>query len=340
MIDVSSLVIPILEEAPCGQDMRVLSPSETVYFSLREERFKAREIEKKQALDESFQIPTTNWRRIYDLCIQILQKESKDLQVVCWLAEALLRLEGFKGLAQGFDLSIKLINAYWEDLFPQSDGDIPDAKISCFIGLNGDSADGSLIFPILNTPITHGKTVEPYSTWEVNRLLKETNQENLQRSIQETSKDFFVSLYEDIHNCLDQVNMLEDILIKKLPHDAPSFLIIKSNMTLCLDTLKSIAGSFIVNKTSDITPKEGSDTEAENPSQKNITDRTKAFQTLQEIAAFFERTEPQSFLPYIIRKVVRWGTIPLPHLLTELIEDDRTLKNIFTLSGIELDENI
>jgi type VI secretion system protein ImpA len=339
-VAVPSLLDPVFGDSPCGKDVRSMSSGQTAYFSLRDERFNARNLEKKLSLEGNFEISLSSWQKIYDLSLQILQKESKDLQVACWLIEALVRLRGFDGLAEGLQIVRGLIESYWSTLYPESDGEIPDAKIASFIGLNGDSTEGSLIFPIFNVPITEGKTVEDYPTWKIINLQKDPDKESLLKSIQETSKDFFLDVYDSIQRCLEEIRLLEDVLIEKMQKEAPSFLITKNTLEKCLDTLKSIAGSLISEKTSDknINTSQEGKSQSVNLPQTGITDRNNAFHTLQEIATFFERTEPQSFLPHLIRKAVRWGEMPLSQLLTELVGDSGTLKSIFSLSGIETDD--
>jgi len=61
------------------------------------------------------------------------------------------------------------------------------------------------------------------------------------------------------------------------------------------------------------------------------------FNTLLEVAKFFRQTEPHSPLPYLLERVVRWGKMPLPLLLRELIQDDQSWSNLCNLTGIEVE---
>ena len=67
-----------------------------------------------------------------------------------------------------------------------------------------------------------------------------------------------------------------------------------------------------------------------------ISDRQTALLAIKEVAKFFETTEPHSPLPYMLHRVVRWGNLPLPDLLKELINDEKTRFNVFDMTGIEL----
>ena len=66
--------------------------------------------------------------------------------------------------------------------------------------------------------------------------------------------------------------------------------------------------------------------------------RDDAFHHLLEVAAFFQRTEPHSIVPYALEQVVRWCRTPLPDLLTELIPDDTPRNVFFKQVGIRVTE--
>lgn len=52
-----------------------------------------------------------------------------------------------------------------------------------------------------------------------------------------------------------------------------------------------------------------------------IRSRGEAFEALAEAADFLSRTEPHSPVPYLIRRAIRWGGMPLADLLAELLEE-------------------
>ena len=64
-------------------------------------------------------------------------------------------------------------------------------------------------------------------------------------------------------------------------------------------------------------------------------DREQAFKIMLQLADFFRRTEPHSPISYSIEQVVRWGRMPLPDLLEEIIAEDGARQNLFRLAGIK-----
>jgi type VI secretion system protein ImpA len=65
-----------------------------------------------------------------------------------------------------------------------------------------------------------------------------------------------------------------------------------------------------------------------------VETRQEAFQTLLGVADYFRRTEPHSPVSYALEQVVRWGRMPLPDLLAELVSDRSTREDIFKRTGI------
>jgi type VI secretion system protein ImpA len=69
-----------------------------------------------------------------------------------------------------------------------------------------------------------------------------------------------------------------------------------------------------------------------------IQTRDDAFRALLMVADFFQRTEPHSPVSYALRQAVRWGQMPLPELLTELIPDATVRDGLFRHVGIKVEE--
>jgi type VI secretion system protein ImpA len=65
-----------------------------------------------------------------------------------------------------------------------------------------------------------------------------------------------------------------------------------------------------------------------------IAGREDAFRLLLQVAEFFKRTEPHSPVSYALEQAVRWGRLPLPALLAELIPEEQARMQLFKLVGI------
>ncbi len=69
-----------------------------------------------------------------------------------------------------------------------------------------------------------------------------------------------------------------------------------------------------------------------------VQTREDAFRMLLEVADYFKHTEPHSPVAYALEQAVRWGRMPLPDLLTELIPEQATRDTIFKIVGIQRPE--
>ncbi|UYM14846.1 type VI secretion system protein TssA [Endozoicomonas euniceicola] len=66
-------------------------------------------------------------------------------------------------------------------------------------------------------------------------------------------------------------------------------------------------------------------------------ERNQAFHQLRSLADFFQKTEPQSPVSYLLEKAIRWGYTPLPEIMHELLQGDETaLERITELIGMNM----
>ncbi|CAB3780686.1 type VI secretion system protein TssA [Pararobbsia alpina] len=66
-----------------------------------------------------------------------------------------------------------------------------------------------------------------------------------------------------------------------------------------------------------------------------IADRAHAYRLLDEIAAYLERQEPHSPTPYLLKRAVSWGQMPLADLMREIVQQEGDLTRYLTLLGLE-----
>jgi type VI secretion system protein ImpA len=61
--------------------------------------------------------------------------------------------------------------------------------------------------------------------------------------------------------------------------------------------------------------------------------REEAYATLEAVAAYLQQREPHSPTPYLIQKAVRWGRLPLPELMKEIMREEGDLNRMSNLFG-------
>ena len=72
----------------------------------------------------------TNWKRVADIAGDLLEKETKDLEICIFLIQGWTSLYGIRGLRCGLLLMYKLTEKYWETLWPKFERSDSDARIS------------------------------------------------------------------------------------------------------------------------------------------------------------------------------------------------------------------
>ena len=147
--DLEALLAPIPGDSPVGADIREDFSSQSPYNRLRDARSEARDAEKQADTgDSDAPDPTPMWRTVRDLALKTLKENAKDLEVASWLTEALIRSQGFLGLAAGARTISGLAERYWDNVFPMPDEYGMETRVSPVQGLNGQDGGGSLMQPL------------------------------------------------------------------------------------------------------------------------------------------------------------------------------------------------
>lgn len=350
-LDFSLLLKPIFSEAPAGIDIRKGENSD-LYHTAKDARFLARTIERKNPGEESK--AKEKWENVYTICLEILESQSKDIEILTWLIESLVRKFGFAGLRDGLHLVNEYIKVFWDELYPQPDEDGISSKIRGFINLNGEDGNGTLVAPIMRIPLTQGHTNGPFALWQYKQAL-ETEKINdpekrekyiaegrlslkdFDTAVKETSVNFFKDLMEDMDLTLSELTLFDSLMIEKCAKEAPSIGALRRVIGEIFSAVKFFAKDVMKTGVLEVDSIKEKKKEASTGiiKEEDILSRDNAFQILLNVASFFKKTEPQSPLPYILERTVRWGGLTLPELMSELIEDENARSRFFYLTGVE-----
>jgi type VI secretion system protein ImpA len=69
-----------------------------------------------------------------------------------------------------------------------------------------------------------------------------------------------------------------------------------------------------------------------------IRSRADAYRQLEGIANFLQSIEPHSPTPYLVRRAVSWGRMPLPELMQEVLREEGDLNRLFKVLGLKQDK--
>ncbi len=359
---INDLLAPIAEPAAAGIDARLDPAPNSLYQQIKSARNAARSCERSSLFGEPSQEAADHWRTVYELSPEFIAHTGKDLEVACWLTEALVRRDGFSGLRTAFQLLLGLIDQHWDSLYPLPDEDGLETRVAPLAGLNGEGAEGVLIAPIRNILITQGNAAGPFTYWEYQQALEAQRLpeekvrterigklgfclDNIDQAIRETSTDFLIGLRDDIETCIAVFRTISDRLDTLCGAlDAPPTRNILNILEECQAAVLHLGQGRLPSpaQTMDAGPLSSEDEPGPQPhpskrSRPDLADREQAFAHLREIAEFFRTTEPHSPVSYLLEKAVKWGSMPLHELMSELIPDDGSLKHYGMLTGVKTD---
>lgn len=353
-LNFDKLLAPITEGSPAGVDLRTDYSPSSLYYQIKDARNLARTNERRLMQGETTDNNATPaWQKVLSLAEEILASKSKDFEICIWYSEALLREHQFTGLKEGFVLVRKICEQYWNDLYPLPDEEGFSGRLALLGGLNGDETNGTLIAPIFNVPLTSSKKLGSFAFWQYQQAkaisqisdpdkrakrLAEGNVDlsTIELAISDTPLEFLKSLIDDLKSCVAEHKKLMVFLEQKCNQDTPPSSRIQESLDSCLEIIQYLSRDLLVDNNTSTESGDNHDGDQNDIGLSNkIQGREEALLALVRIADFFLTTEPHSPLSYLIRKVVRWGRLPFPVLLNELIVDDRVREQTFTLTGVE-----
>lgn len=357
-IDMDMLLAPLSDqENMVGEDFRDSVDPESSYLTLKDSRADARRAERESASAEDSDSSPLNaalrqWEDICDLGGRLLAEKTKDLEIASWVCEGLVRTNGFAGLAGGLDLLARLVEAYWDEgLYPVEDEDGVETRIAPLSGLIGREMVGSLVQPIKLLPISEDGSAAFWSVEVAQTPVRSDSSEAreqqaeraeaLVQAIIRSSPDYLRALRKDIAAALANLDRLMRAVdgktglggfgtqvatplnaIAKLLDDRVGALFVEAA------TAEEIAG-----EAAEVGEAAGAGAGKADGSAR-IRSRDQMLADILEIAAFFDRTEPQSLVGLSLREVVRRARMPVEELILELIPDEMQRHDFLLRSGI------
>ncbi|HTE46794.1 MAG TPA: type VI secretion system protein TssA [Gemmatimonadaceae bacterium] len=225
------LLNPIAGASPGGVDLRY----DPLFDKIKEAR---------RADDDAPQgewtttLKTADWAMVIKLGKEALSTKSKDLQIAAWLTEALVRREGFGGLASGLDLLGGLVEQFWDNLYPEIDDGDAEMRAAPleWVGLKlevpvrmvaldragHDSfqlRDSRLVPTELMAAEDESKGAARAAAVAAGKLLPE----EADNAFTATPKPWFKTLVADISGSLTALEKLNDVSQEKFGNVAPTF---------------------------------------------------------------------------------------------------------------------
>lgn len=334
MLDLDALLAPISDASPCGDDLSFSVEYDAI---LEARRADDPTLEQGEWVTE---LKTAEWPVVASQCGVLLQQRSKDLRLAAWWTEAQTRLHGIAGLADGFRLTARLCERYWDELHPLiEDGDI-EQRVGSLRWLLDQSMVWLRQLPLMQS--AHGRfglaDIEAAHgrRGDGDALTAET----LDAARRATPREFYLRLIDALPEGREALEELQQAVDARLGIDGPSFSGVRDQFERFADTARRFAreAGVLVDGSTSATPIPATDALSGLPAPAAaaaiatpsgaIESRREALAQLRRVAEFFRRTEPHSPVAYLADKAARWGEMPLHVWLRQVIKDDSTLSRL------------
>jgi type VI secretion system protein ImpA len=287
-----------------------------------------------------------DWRGLVAASTQAIATQAKDLWIAAWLIEALTRTDGFAGLRDGFRLVRELVEAYWDTIQPSpvEEEEGVEATVRMLGNLNGDV----LVTAIQAIHLTEERgELRPVTSG----TYREIDEQARQQLVAATPAEMFQEQFEDVEAAQQEFRRLCEVLEQRCGTNesgyslAPASGEIRDALADCRSKLVSLCPSLTTADSAEEAATGEGTGEAQQPGsaaapsasfvRQAVQSREEAFRVLEGVAEFFRRTEPHSPVSYALQQAVRWGRMPLPELMSELIPEDSARQELFRLTGIK-----
>ncbi len=359
-LDISSLLSPFEGDSPAGTDLRLDDDPNNAYRKIRDARSEAKDCEERAEMEgETSSDAMKSWRSVWSDGQSYLQSFAKDLEIVAYMVEASVRLDGFAGLETSLLLTTELVENFWGELLPTPDEDGVETTLLPIARLNSDA----ITYALQRVPITQDTSVGELVLWQYGQAKRlETlnadergrqisrgavTSEGFNRAVAETSDEFLRALNTQLKSTLAAVDRLDSVLQEKAGEEfAPNLSRFRDSLKEAAATLRLVAEQRL----EDSTETTEADADADSASggggsqsrggegggiRGGISSRQEALDVLEKVAAWFEKHEPQSILISEIRKVKRRALMTPEQLYKDLISDSSVREQLFRDVGIE-----
>jgi type VI secretion system protein ImpA len=123
MFNVAQLLQPVSAEQRCGEDLSFSKEVDEIAQARQHDDPTLDQGAWETALKEA------DWPLVATRCAGMIATRSKDLRLAVWLAEALAKTHGLRGLGDGYAVLAGLCDQYWTGLYPLVDDGDYDQRI-------------------------------------------------------------------------------------------------------------------------------------------------------------------------------------------------------------------
>lgn len=337
VLDVEQLLQELSSEAPCGDDLE--------YDAAFGELERAAQGKAEQQFgDTVVAAEEPDWRDVKRQALELLGR-TKDLRVATLLARAVLRTDGYSGFADALRVIRGWIDQFWEPLHPRLDPDDdndPTLRVNTLVSLC--DADATLR-PLREAPLVSSRTVGRFTLKDllivhgeypaptdapapeksaVDAAFMDVPLEELQQTMQAVQ-----SAMEDLRGI--EVSVTEKVGVANAAQLAPVVDMLRLSERYLQEPIAS---------RSDIPAEAGA--EGDGPAAANgqsqalsgeVRSREDVIRALDKICDYYERHEPSSPVPLLLKRAKRLASKSFMEIIRDLTPEG--LNQALSIGGIQ-----
>ncbi len=356
VFNLDALFAPIAGEHPSGENLQ--------YSGLHDEIREARRADDDVPQgDWVHELKVADWEKVAELAGESLASKTKDLQIVAWLAEAAVNMNGFPGLRDSLKLATGFLDTFWDTLYPEIDeGNDLEARANSLAWLDRQAAEAArkvlltkraganynffqweealqYDFPADTSKLSGEALAQLEEKRARAQMDGKTTGEDIRKAKSETRRAFYEELVVDVADCWTALKALDKAMDARFARQTPGL----GSLTKTLEAIRSLLEKVVKEKRleepdpSDAV--EGAEGEAAGGAAAGpggaIRARDQALAQLAQVADYFRRTEPHSPVSYLVQRAITWGQMPLDAWLVDVIKDNNVLAGLRETLGLK-----
>jgi type VI secretion system protein ImpA len=297
-MEIDEFLSPVSEEAPCGADLCYEPP----FLEMRRASEGSKE---KRAGDEVIPAEPPDWKRVRTLALELLG-QTRDLRVASLLTQALLVLEGFRGLAAGLRLCLGLVETYWDSVHPELDEGDAIFRRNALLDLAGREG---FLETLLDVPFVKGRA-GAFCLRDVKILSGELppsegddppQAELLGAALTELGDEAAAELLSSLEACIEGTEALESAFAERAGvQDAPELEPLAAFLRQIRNAVAEATGASVADPEEEAQTEHGGGAGPGVPGRISSPDDVR--RQLRLICEYYRRSEPSSPIPLLLER--------------------------------------
>jgi type VI secretion system protein ImpA len=344
--DIQSLISEVSAESPCGEDLSYDQSYLALEDMVRTRPAGGGVLGEEQAQEEP------NWRQVAEKSFELLQR-SKDLRIGIYFTLANLKLLGITGLRDGLLLIRKMLEDYWDSVYPQLDPDDnndPLERINILQSLSpasvSDQDPMKFKHRLMEVPLCNSARMGKFSLRDIQVAKGEitVSAEDganapeisvIDAAFQDTTTDELLATSETTQEAIEHIAAIISVFSERASDgqtpDVSGFRAALGNIHKCVQ-------EYLAKRGHGEAADEGAGDAGADPEKGGVSltgeirSTKEVLLALEKVCRYFDRHEPSSPIPLLLRRAQRLVSKNFLEVIQDVCPD--ALNQIEMISGI------